>query len=111
MEGNPRMNECDVCSNPQNATFEERVAHGCITAAESLRCEWCGKAQPKSPTAIEPWGFWCNEACASAHKAANPECDWFRGFAPILDTLPGGRFDGVWENSGLRLVNKDDGLQ
>jgi hypothetical protein len=37
------------------------------------------------------------------HQAANPDCEWFRGFVPIEDTLPGGLMDGVWENSGLAL--------
>lgn len=34
---------------------------------------------------------------------ANPDAPMFQGWEPIEDTLPGGRYDGAWENSGLRL--------
>jgi len=97
------LDNCPICSNPEAATFEERVEHGCITSAEALRCAWCGKASPRRDDLPEPWGYWCSEGCSNAHKAANPDCEWFRGFVPIEDTLPGGRYDGVWENSGLSL--------
>jgi hypothetical protein len=48
---------------------------------------------------------WCNNDCIEQHRAANPNCEHFRGFEPIADTLPGERYDGVWENSGMELRN------
>jgi hypothetical protein len=71
------------------------------------RCTWCGKHHPTDNG--NPIGaMWCNETCRAAHETANPDCDWFRGFEPIGDTMPGGPLDGVWENSGFTLSPRDD---
>ena len=101
------LDNCPICSNPKAATFEERAEHGCLEFGEYWRCVWCGKHHELQPDAPRFSGGWCSEDCRKAHQAANPECDWFAGFIPIEDTLPGGRYDGVWENSGLRLVQGD----
>lgn len=100
------IDECRVCSNPDAATWRERFEHGCPKPGEIYRCEWCG--EPHQQRNEEPrfdgaGGRWCNDKCYDAHKTANPECTWFCGYIPIEDTLPGGRFDGIWEESGLKL--------
>jgi hypothetical protein len=54
-------------------------------------------------------GKWCSQKCNDEHQAANPNCEWFRGFEPITDTLPGGPLDGIWEESGFTLESKERG--
>lgn len=102
---------CPICDDPAKATWEERAEHGCSLPGEVWRCVWCGKHHKKDPDDKgDPMNYgmagWC-AGCAEKHEAANPDCDWFRGFQPIEDTLPGGALDGVWENSGFRLSGHD----
>ncbi len=98
------IDDCTICSNPESATWRERYEHGCNFPGEITRCVWCGEPHlvgegPKDSFATATWCAGCMEK----HQAANPDCEWFRGFVPIEDTLPGGLMDGVWENSGLAL--------
>lgn len=100
------IDECPVCSNPDAATWRERYDHGCPKPGEVWRCEWCG--EPHEVRLGEPGndgagGKWCSEKCHKAHEAANPNCEWFRGFVPSENTLPGGALDGILEESGLRF--------
>jgi hypothetical protein len=102
---------CPICDAPEKATWEERVEHGCSLPGEVWRCVWCGKHHQKDPNdKSEPMNYgmhgWC-AGCEEKHKAANPDCDWFRGFEPIGDTLPGGPLDGVWEDSGFTLSPRE----
>lgn len=95
------IESCPICSNPPAATWEERLEHGCSLPGEVAKCVWCGKAHRAD--GMPTGSMWCNEACSGAHQAANPDAEWWKGWEPIADTLPGGRLDGVWENSGFTI--------
>jgi hypothetical protein len=99
---------CAICANPSAATFEERVEHGCTIGDEAHYCAWCGTAHPRGDGPRNPIVTWCGSECHDAHQAANPTARHFAGWLPIEDTMPGGRLDGVWENSGLSLGGQQD---
>lgn len=67
-------------------------------------CAYCGKLHPKND-APDGGRMWCNDACHKAHEAADPSIS--EGWIPIEQTLPGGRYDGIWENSGMTLRSGD----
>lgn len=84
---------------------------GCFCDAltgEAWACAWCGKRYWVEPGGLYPTTGWCNNECQEAHKKANPDCLHFAGWTPIEDTMPGGPHDGVWENSGLKMREKED---
>lgn len=101
-EGNA-IDNCPVCSNPAAATFEEKAQHGLLLGGEYWNCAWCGKYHPILPDAPVSYAGWCDAICHEAHRKANPMCQWFNGWVAIEETLPGGRYDGIWENSGFKL--------
>lgn len=71
-------------------------------------CHQCNKPIPNyadafvaglSETAIS----YCSKACQDLWDAAHPGY-WI----PIEETLPGGKYDGIWENSGFGLDFRKD---
>jgi hypothetical protein len=97
-----RQEDCPICVAPEKATWRERFDHGCAPLeGERIRqCVWCGEPH-LNPGGPEGGAMWCSEGCHDAHEAANPGARYFKGWINIAETLPGGKHDGVWENSGL----------
>jgi hypothetical protein len=65
------------------------------------QCHHCGKALPHDDDEPSFRVTMCGEECARAFNAEHPReaALWI----PIEETMPGRRYDGVWENSGLDL--------
>lgn len=95
------LDECPVCSNPDAATWLERYQHGCSKPHEVLLCAWCGTPHlnngVETPVSVATW---C-AGCQDKHRAANPDAEFWKGWEPIGDVLPGGRLDGALEEIGL----------
>jgi len=84
------------------------------TNENAWRCVWCGKLHwtevVNGKPLPAPMSAWCDDDCQSAHRKANPTA-WFfdtTGWFDASETLPGGRHDGVWENSGFSIGGTTD---
>lgn len=95
---------CPGCD--PHASLELRIPCGNYMRSEVSVCVWCGKVTPRgdAPDAI---GAWC-AGCHEKHEAANPDAEWFKGWLPISDILPGGPLDGALEEIGLTTRPVDE---
>jgi len=57
------------------------------------------------PDELSTASVFCNDECWQGYHDNNPSPGVW---VPVEDTLPGGRYDGVWENSGLQLGETHD---
>lgn len=92
-----RDEPCPGCE--PDAPLELRIPCGNYLRAEVSVCVWCGKVTPRGDKP-ESIGSWC-AGHMEAHESANPDAEWFQGWEPIEDVLPGGRLDGALEEIGL----------
>jgi hypothetical protein len=64
------------------------------------QCHQCGSITEREPppSGLEGAITYCSDHCDQAWREEHPGY-----WTPIEETLPGGRYDGIWENSGFQL--------
>lgn len=89
------LGEGEPCERHSDAETAVRCS---FPDSDGTHCHQCNAECPPAPAGLENCIRECSPVCSDAWSVAHPGY-WI----PIEDTLHGGRYDGIWENSGINL--------